>query len=191
MKHTCYIDTRRTMKISNPSTSPFRKGGLGDFQVKNIVISILILIFLVSLIACAGTEPKGKSMSDDLGSAEKVALLRERANEFWSAFVKRDYERVYEIYDPFFQSRTAKSSFVGQSGALLYHDFEVKDIKVEGNVAKVTVKVVYSMPNFTVKMQEFKVPESTTEFEEPWLYVYDNWFKEYYLQSIEAGVAKY
>src|SRR4030043_1234825 len=187
MKHTCYIDTRRTMKMSNPSTSPCRKGGLGDFQVKNIVISILILIFLVSLIACAGVEPKGKSMSDDLGSAEKVALLRERANEFWSAFVKRDYERVYDIYDPFFQSRTAKKSFVGQLGTLQYHDFEVKDIKVEGNVAKVTVKVVYSMPHYTVKMQEFKVPETTTEFEEPWLYVYDNWFKEYYLQSIEAG----
>src|SRR4030042_1064709 len=105
--------------------------------MKNIFFAIIVSLLLI---ACAGTEPKGKSMSDDLGSTEKVALLRERANEFWSAFVKRDYERVYDIYDPFFQSRTAKKSFVGQLGTLQYHDFE---------------------------------------------------FKEYYLQSIEAGIAKY
>ncbi len=156
--------------------------------MKNIFFAIIVSLLLI---ACAGVEPKGKSMSDDLGSAEKGALLRERANEFWTAFIKRDYERVYEIYDPFFQSRTAKKSFVGKLGTLQYHDFEIKDIKMEGNVAKVTVKVVYSMPNFTVKMQEFKVPESTTEFEEPWLYIYDNWYKEYYLESIETGIAKY
>jgi hypothetical protein len=143
------------------------------------------------LIACAGVDQKSMNMSEDLGSPQKEALLRERAEEFWAAFVNRDYERVYDLYDPFYRARTAKTSFLGSVGMLQYREFEIKDIKVEGNVAKVTVEVVFYMPKFKMQLKEYTVPDTKAEFQETWLYVYDNWYKEFYMESIEAGIAKY
>jgi hypothetical protein len=153
---------------------------------------ILILLLLISLLtACAGMEPAKKSMSEDPGSPEKAALLRNRVNEFWSAFVKGDFEKVYTLYDPFYRVRTDKYIFFGQMGKVKYYEFEITDIKLEGNVADVKLKVVYEVPALKVKVQEFNVPKSTGEFEERWLYIYDNWYKEYYVHSLETGVADY
>lgn len=155
-------------------------------------VLLALVIFLSLLVACAGIKSTGKSMSEDLGSPEKVALLKERVNDFWSAFVKEDYEKIYNIYDPFFRAKTDKYAFFGTLGKIKYHEFEIKDIKVEGNVAKVTIKIIYSLPNVRLKTQEFSTPEdTTTDFEETWLYIYDNWYKEYYIYSLETGVVKY
>ncbi len=158
--------------------------------MKKVFLAVLISLSL--LMACAGIESKTKSMSEDLGSPEKVALLKERVNDFWSAFVKEDYEKIYNIYDPFFRAKTDKNTFLGTVGKIKYHEFEIKDIKVEGNVAKVKVRTVYALPKMRLKTQEFSTPEKTpTEFEETWLYIYDNWYKEYYIHSLEVGVVQY
>jgi uncharacterized protein YchJ len=154
-------------------------------------IIFVFLVFISFLTACAGVEPIKKSMSDDLGSTEKAALLRSRVSESWAAFVKEDYEKVYALYDPFYRAKTDKLMFFGQMGKVKYHNFEIKDIKVEGNIAEVKLKVVYAVPPMKIKLHEFSVPETTGEVEEKWLYVYDNWYKEYYLQSLEIGVADY
>jgi hypothetical protein len=153
---------------------------------------LLVAIFFLSFVAVsAAAEPATKSMSEDTGSPEKVALLRARVNEFWSAFVKQDYEKVFEIYDPFFRAKTDKYYFFGTLGKIRYHEFEIQDLKVDGNVGTVKIKVTYSMPLAKVKTQEFTVPKTTTEFSEKWLYIYDNWYKEYYLYTMETGVATY
>ncbi|MBM4140025.1 MAG: hypothetical protein FJ242_00795 [Nitrospira sp.] len=155
-------------------------------------VFFVVLISLLSLTACAGIETSRKSMSEDLGSPEKVDLLRERVNDFWSAFVKEDYEKIYYLYDPFFRTRTPnKHAFMGTLGKIKYHKFEVKDIKVEGNVAKLKVSVVYSIPKTRFKIAEFSQPETPAEFEETWLYIYDNWYKEYYMHAAEAGIVYY
>jgi uncharacterized protein YchJ len=153
---------------------------------------LLVAIFFLSFVAVsAGTEPAVKSFSEDAGSPEKVALLRARANEFWSAFVKQDYEKVFEIYDPFFRAKTDKYYFFGTLGKIRYHECEIQDVKVEGNLGTVKVKATYSVPIAKVKTQEFSVPKTTTEFSEKWLYIYDNWYKEYFLETLGAGVATY
>lgn len=148
----------------------------------------LLLVSMIFLNSCAISQ---KRMTEDLGSPEKIALLKERVNEFWTAFVKEDYEKIYYLFDPFFKVRTNKYAFIGNLGRIKYHEFEIKDIKVEGNVAKVKVKVVYSMPKVVLKIKEFSVPRTPDEFEETWLYIYDNWYKEYYLRSIDEGIVKY
>jgi gamma-glutamylcyclotransferase (GGCT)/AIG2-like uncharacterized protein YtfP len=153
-------------------------------------MTLLIAGSGLSLIACAGVEPRGKSLSEDLGSPEKVELLRERANDFWSAFVKKDYETVFSIYDPFFRARTDVNTFSGKM-VITYHKFEISDIKVEGNVAKVKLNIIYSLDKIAIKGQELSQPETEAEFEETWLYLYDNWYREYYLESVGAGFAKY
>lgn len=148
----------------------------------------LLLVAMIFLNSCAISQ---KRMVEDLGSPEKIELLKERVNEFWTAFVKEDYEKIYYLFDPFFKVRTNKYAFIGNLGRIKYHEFEIKDIKVEGNVAKVKVKVVYSMPKVVLKIKEFSVPRTPDEFEETWLYIYDNWYKEYYLRSIDESIVKY
>lgn len=152
---------------------------------------LFLVIWVLLLFSACATMDSRKGMVEDLGSPQKIALLRERAKAFWSAFVKEDYEKIYYLYDPFFQAKTNKFAFIGTLGRIKYHRFEIKDIKVEGNVAKVKVSTVYSVPKTTFKKQEFSQQEKSTEFEETWLYIYDNWYKEYYMQVLEAGIVCY
>jgi DNA gyrase inhibitor GyrI len=42
-----------------------------------------------------------------------------------------------------------------------------------------------------MKAQVFSVPETPAEFEETWLYIYDNWYKEYYSEMMGKGYADY
>ncbi len=149
----------------------------------------VIFLTIITLAGCAGMERR--HFVEDLGSPEKEELLRQRVEEFWSAFLKRDYKRVYEIFDPFFRARRSFQSYMNIAGIIRYHEFEIKDIKIEGNVAKVKMRVVYSVPKMKFKHLEFKVPKTSREFEETWLYIYDNWYKEFYLKSIDVRFTEY
>jgi hypothetical protein len=151
---------------------------------------VLLLLTFIVLTGCASVKTSGKSMAEDLGSPEKVELLRERAVLFWSALVNRDYEKVYSIYDPFYRTHVSLKSF-RLLQPIKYHEFEIKDIKVEGNVAKVGISTVYSLPMTKVKKQQFSIPETPAEFEETWLYIYDNWYKEYYMESLNKSFVEY
>lgn len=155
--------------------------------MKNIVLLLLTFIILTG---CASVKTPGKSMVEDLGSPEKVELLRKRAIDFWSAIIERDYDKAYYIYDPFYRAQVSLQSFK-ISNPIKYHEFEIKDIKVEGNIAKVKVNTVYSLPTTKVQKQAFTIPETPAEFEETWLYIYDNWYKEYYIESMEKSFVEY
>ncbi len=153
---------------------------------------ILVVLMVISVTACASVKSTSKGMVEDLSSPpEKIKLLRQRVNDFWTAFIKEDYERIYYLYDPFFQAGTNKYAFMGTLGMVKYHEFEIKDIKVEGNVAQVKISLVYSMPKVRLKLEEFTVSKTQAEFEENWLYIYDNWYKEFYMHALEKGVVYY
>ncbi len=92
--------------------------------MKKVFLAVLISLSL--LIACAGIESRGKSMSEDLGSPEKVSFLRERVNDFWAAFIKEDYEKIYYLYDPFFRAKTDKNTFWGHSERLNTMNLKLK-----------------------------------------------------------------
>ena len=137
---------------------------------------LLLLLIGFSLAACAGAP---RNMVEDQGSPAKVALLRERVNAFWTASVNKDYEKTFYLFDPFFQASTNKHMFIGSRGVIEYHSFEIKDIKVDGNVGHVTMIIVYSIPKTVFKKAEFSKAPTSAEFEETWLFVGNNWFKEY------------
>ena len=155
--------------------------------------TVVLLLSLIVLTACAGMKTTGRSMAEDPGSPQKTALLQERVNDFWNAFIKEDYHTVYSIYDPFFRARYSDEAeaIAKMMGKVKYHKSEVKDMQVEGNVARVKMGVVYSLPEVKMKTQTFSVSETPGEFEETWLYVYDNWYKEYFSTMMDQGFAKY
>lgn len=155
--------------------------------------TIFLLLFLIILTACAGLKTTARNMSEDPGSPEKIAMLRERVNDFWTAFEKENYEKVYSLYDPFFRAKHPDRSEVIEKfmGRIKYHNHEVKDIQVEGNIAKVKLSVIYSVPKIKLKTQEFSASVTPADFEETWLFIYDNWYKEFFLQMYEKGFADY
>ena len=132
-----------------------------------------------------------RETADDTDSPSRVSLLKQRASEFWDARVKKDYEKEFSLYDPFFQAVMNKYAFMGNMGKILYHTFEIKEIKLQGNVAWVTINIVYSIPKLKVKKQEFFKGETPAEFQERWLYIDNNWYREYYNEQAEKGVAEY
>jgi hypothetical protein len=152
---------------------------------------ILFITLTLLLGACAGGISEKKNLSEDMGSPAKVALLRERADDFWSSYVEADYERAYSIFDPFYRAKSPIEDYLSKTGRMKYHSFVLEDVKVEGNVGTVKVGVVFSLPKVTLNKQEFSAPESETSFEEKWLYIYDNWYKEYYLESLEMSFVEY
>jgi hypothetical protein len=95
-----------------------------------------------------------------------------------------------EIF-PFYRAKNSKDSFISKT-KVKYLKFEVKDIKVEGNVANVGVKIVSSVPGIMGKHgQILSQPPSSSEFQEKWLYIYDNWYKEYRMGMVEQSVVYY
>jgi hypothetical protein len=156
--------------------------------MKKVICSLLILIFSFG---CAGLGFKGKSLSEDPGSPEKAALLRERAHDLWSAFVKEDFEKAYQFYDPFVRAKREKAEFLATLGKIKYSAFEITDVKIEGNVAKIKLKIDYSMPKTKLNKLEFFVAPTQREIEDKWIYVYDNWYKEWYSEMMGSGAAEY
>lgn len=147
------------------------------------------MMLMLSLLACAGIPEK--NMAEDEGSEAKVALLRERVDEFWSSFVKEDYEKLYFLYDTFFQAKTNKYTFMGTLGRVKYHSYEIRDIKVERNIGFVTMNVVFSIPKFKFKAAEFSQEPKLMTFEEKWLFIGDKWYKEYRDPDGDPSIIRY
>ncbi len=162
-----------------------------NYIFSKVKILIGLAIMPLILLGCIGTSPVNKSLVNDLGSPDKVRLLEKRVTEFWNTMVKHDLEKAYEYYDPFMRARMNVHEFINKHGLVKYDSFTIEDIKVEGNVGTVRLSVTYHIPKIKVFKREFSQPKTTRSFEERWLYVYDNWYKEYYLRVLDTGIAFY
>jgi hypothetical protein len=153
--------------------------------------TLFIILLCLTMTACAGLEQRKAGMSEDLDSPEKAALLKQRVSEYWTAFINKDYETTFALNDPFFRARSNKNVYIGKMGTVLYDRFEITDIKIEGNVARVKTRIVFSVPNAKVSKLEFKLPETTSETDSLWIYVYDNWYREHRPDVTDEGTAEY
>jgi hypothetical protein len=153
--------------------------------------TLLIILLCLTMTACAGLEQKKAGMAEDLDSPEKAALLKQRVSEYWTAFINKDYETTFALNDPFFRARSNKNAYIGKMGTVLYYRFEITDVKIEGNVARVKTRIVFSVPKAKVSQLEFKLPETTSETESLWIYVYDNWYREHRPDVTDEGTAEY
>ncbi|MBW2068663.1 MAG: nuclear transport factor 2 family protein [Deltaproteobacteria bacterium] len=152
---------------------------------------LISLLMIFSVVIGCSHMASNRNLVDDLGSPTKTELLKQRAAEFWEAMVSGDLAKAYELYDPFLRARMGVHEFIAKHSAVKYRTFEIKNVKVEGNIGIVTLEVTYEVPKLKVFKREMYIPEKTEEFEDRWLYVYDNWYKEYYLRFFKHGIAFY
>jgi hypothetical protein len=154
------------------------------------VLSIVLLVAVIFTVSCAHKQQT--SLATDYTSQAKRDLLRDRINACWQTLSNGDYESAYSFFDPFFRGRTPLKSYLTNSGRIIYYQYGILDTKVEGNVAKVAMKVSYSLPKVKAKSgAEFEKPMTETTMTETWVYVYDNWYKEFFDPMSETVHTKY
>lgn len=123
----------------------------------------------------------------DLSGATE-AHLRERVGQYWQAFVDGKYADSYPLLDPFFRSDPAFDVYKSRTtGAIKYHSFKIKEVNVRGNLAQVLLEIEASVPEF--KLPNGKVytqPQHAMDISDTWLFVDNNWYREYNDQT--AGV---
>ena len=77
----------------------------------------------------------------EIASGEKEKMLRERVNSYWEGMIKKDTKRTYELHDPFFKAKIPYDYYASRRGPMVYHSYAIEGAQIEGNVAKVKIKV--------------------------------------------------
>ena len=153
--------------------------------MRRIVFVILIAFMLASCTtATIASRPQ-------LSDGEKEKLLRERVAENWQAMVESNRGRAYEIFDPFFRTRTTREWFVGLATPVKYHSFEIGDVSVQGNVAIVWVDVKYSIKHIGSLGQKIEELNREKNLKEKWLFIDNNWYRQFFDASTDGTFAHY
>ncbi|PIE82805.1 MAG: hypothetical protein CSA09_05180 [Candidatus Contendobacter odensis] len=119
-------------------------------------------------------------------------LLRERLSTYWQAMIKGRYETTYAMQDPFYRHRRTFKAYAANMGRIQYHSYKIKKIARVGNITKVLVEVEAAVPEFTLPSgKKYSEPKKTRSFVETWIFVNDNWYREFYDGLAEQGFTSY
>jgi len=124
-----------------------------------------------------GISFEGREAGRQLSDSEKEKRLWERVNSFWRLRINREFADTYDYHDPLFRNTQRKDMFAITQGNITYNKFEIAEIEIKDNIAKVKIKY-----NFEVKDMEamgIKIVQKPTDdvLSEDWVWLYDNWYK--------------
>lgn len=135
-------------------------------------------------------EAQGKTMEKSRVAADEQRL-RARIDELWTAFVAEDYPKVYSLHDPFFRFRVPERTYLSQTGMMKYHAHEVKELTIQGNRASVRTEVEFSVPEMKFRDKTFSRERAPEIFEEVWVFVDGDWYREFRSEATEARFTPY
>jgi hypothetical protein len=125
------------------------------------------------------TEAKG-GVAELMGES-KVARLRKRVDNFWSARVTANTDGTYGIYDHVYRALNSKEAHRSSMGPLTYINYSIGDVSVKGNEAKVGVTFKYEIKSILMpgmpKPVEVAPTEVTTNL--TWGWVVNDWYLVY------------
>lgn len=116
------------------------------------------------------------SRAPAVSTEAKAARLKARAQAFWNLRVKEDFEATYDYFDPAYRNLTPREAFAKFQGNLRYHKAEVLNTEIRGNIAFVKVKTNFEVLPTEVLGQKFSRPPRDAEFQNEWIWVYDDWY---------------
>lgn len=130
---------------------------------------------------------------DTADAAGNEDTLRQRFAEFWEAMLRDDYRAAYDFYDPFFRAHNPFERFAITMGRIKYSAFELDSLSIDGHRATVNARVRAAVPEF--RMPRTNEPVSRPEQEVPitsvWLWIDDNWYREFYSEAQELRYTLY
>ncbi len=131
----------------------------------------------------AADEPQHPNRSE--------ARLKQRVEEFWAIFLAGDYGKAYDYQDPAFRGLYSRDVYQGNMGRIKYHAFELKGIEITDNVASVQILGEASIPEFELVGKTVGRPKTAYDLTSTWLFIGDDWYREYYSEATDTKYIKY
>lgn len=119
---------------------------------------------------------------------KKEALLRERVKAYWKGMIKKDLKTTYEIHDPFYKARIPFDYYSAHRGPMVYHSYNIEDLKIEGNEATVKIKVKYEVPKIIILGKETFMPPNEITAEDTYLFIDGTWYRKF-VDAMSGGSA--
>ena len=81
---------------------------------------------------------------------------------------------------------------LSNKGKIKYHRIQIGQIVQKGNLARVQVEIESSVPEFTLPNGKvISQPPKTVKFLETWMFVNDDWYREFYDEMSEKPFSHY
>jgi len=137
------------------------------------------------------TLKQSKSLGEKLISPNEKAL-KNRIAEYWEAMAKGDYGTSYAYLDPFTRAAWPLDIYSNRRGRIKYKaDIVIEDVASFGNMVDVTLRIKAYVPEFELGGKKQSMPEREVTIKERWLWIDDNWFREYSEEGSEIRFTRY
>lgn len=134
-------------------------------------------------------QKSAAAFAHDQGTEDR---LRDRMGTYWQAMIDRQYETSYALMDPFFRDARSLVDYQNTMGIVHYQSYQIGKIAQKGNIAKVQITIESSVPEFTTSSgKKVSLPLKSTSFIDTWLFVNNDWYREYYDGVAEASLTRY
>jgi hypothetical protein len=126
-------------------------------------------------------------------STPNVERLKIRVNEYGQTLIKKDYQASYNLLDPFYKARVDFLGHLQNQGRISYTTAEFASAAIQGNLATIKFHVIASVPAFTsdVTGKTLQAPIKDMILPMNWLWIDNDWYKEYYSEARELRYTRY
>lgn len=136
-------------------------------------------------------QVKSGANPPDLAKKLSEAHLRERVGKYWNAMQEQDWATSYAINDPFFRGKVKYDDYRSNRGRIKHLSHEILEITQQGNIAKVRIRFDAEVPEFLIHGKPVSKPRESYETTDTWLFIHDDWYREYYDQVQDIRFTNY
>lgn len=123
--------------------------------------------------------------------AVELGNLRDKVEAYWTALQNEDYKAAYDQLDPFYRARVEYPEYLSTMGRIKFHEVDVGEIKLEGNIAHVALSLTAEVKPFFSQGKLVEVPKHSREVVLKWLSIDGEWFHEYFSEARQMRFTRY
>lgn len=144
-------------------------------------------------LAKAATAPREQEQGQGTAiDPRSEAGLRQRIDAYWQAMQEGDYTKSMKFFDPFFSARVDPIRYLSMVGRIKYSAHRVEELSIDGPSASVMTVIRASVPPFQAKTGEIiQQAERDIPLNDTWLWVDDNWYREFYSEAQEVRFTRH
>ncbi|MEF9438428.1 MAG: hypothetical protein L0922_06720 [Candidatus Mariimomonas ferrooxydans] len=82
------------------------------------------------------------------------------------------------MFEPFMKLKYTKKKFVDNQLKTIFHDYEIKEVRITENRAEVTVKYTFEIPEFSSPSgAKIRMPKREVEVAAEWIWIDEDWYR--------------
>jgi len=159
--------------------------------MKNRIKYITSALLIGALVMACGQQGESTRQYESLTLEQHKQLLSKRVLANWDAMARQEFEKQYAFYDPVFRAHVPLDEFIRtRSKSLHYSNPDIREIKIRGRIADVTVAIDVEVRQMMVPGgRVIDRPKKERVMPERWLWMDGNWYREY--KSSQASFIRY